>query len=115
EFLPVMVPIWVVTTLTGRWQAAAAAAAMGTDLAGVRRAQRAFRKKEVPEDAEGRRVLGAYLAYSRERRARRGTFVCAWIVLGLLCAGVLVLFLLDGDVPAALLTAAVGLGMALAL
>ncbi|MFJ4440203.1 hypothetical protein [Streptomyces sp. NPDC088923] len=115
EFLPVMIPVWIVTALNGRWQAGGVAEAMGTDLAGARRAQRAFRKKKVPEDAEGRRLLGAYLAYTRERRAKRGKFVVAWIILGLLCGGVLVLFLLDGEVPAALLTAAVGLLVALVL
>ncbi|MFJ4440204.1 hypothetical protein [Streptomyces sp. NPDC088923] len=49
--------------------------ALGTDAAGVSRARRAYRSNEVPGDAEGRRLLAAYVRFYREEFTRPRRFL----------------------------------------
>ncbi|MEU6442381.1 hypothetical protein [Streptomyces sp. NPDC047046] len=87
--------------------------ALGTDAAGVSRARRAYRRKEVPRDPEDRRLLAAYVRYYREEfvRPRRFLGLFGWGGVGfVLCvAG----FLVAGRYGAAL--SLVGMYLVLAL
>ncbi|MFD4756561.1 hypothetical protein [Streptomyces sp. NPDC058426] len=85
--------IWLglVGYLSAFWQTGALAKKLHTDRGGVIRAQRAFRKREVPADAEERRVLRGLTEYTRARLDNRKAL---WVPLGILGAVFVVLAVL---------------------